>query len=298
MKLRAQSLEGAPERGSCLVGAPPGIFVDGEELYVFVDLGSCPAHLGCFRGPRSAGAAGLKRCSTSSLLDGAAQQGEAFGKEGNPFFDHRFLSSAEVVKERGRYYMLFEGERGLKPPEMDSQWGLGFAWADRLDSKWTRHPDNPILMDIPGNIGIGHGDLVRIDGRWYLYTATSGSTRGRYRLDWKGERPAATTRRLHGTVEAGGAPSPGVRVTAWGQEDGDFHSAETGAEGIYEIVGLNPDSLYNVVVNGRWTDGGYAPDNPKFAVAVRDNVRLLAGPDDWHGEDFFLDVAASPTPTP
>jgi hypothetical protein len=37
-------------------------------------------------------------------------------------------------------------------------------------------------MDLPGNVGVGHGDLLLIGDATYLYTATSATTRGRYVL--------------------------------------------------------------------------------------------------------------------
>jgi hypothetical protein len=40
-------------------------------------------------------------------------------------------------------------------------------------------------MDVPGNVGVGHGDLIVLDGITYLYTATSERTRGRYVLVWR-----------------------------------------------------------------------------------------------------------------
>ncbi|HEU0034608.1 MAG TPA: carboxypeptidase-like regulatory domain-containing protein [Kofleriaceae bacterium] len=94
--------------------------------------------------------------------------------------------------------------------------------------------------------------------------------------------------RLHGTVEIGGAAQPGLVVTAWGHLDGDLHEATTDALGIYALEGLRADSLYNVVVNARFGDGGFAPIDGSHAFEVRDNVALTAGPDDWHGEDFQL----------
>ena len=44
---------------------------------------------------------------------------------------------------------------------------------------------NPVLGDVPGNVGLGHADLLVLDGVTYLYTATSDRTRGRYVLVWR-----------------------------------------------------------------------------------------------------------------
>lgn len=174
----------------CLVGAPPGIYVDGEELYIFVDLGNNPAHLGCLRGNRFAGAAGLRRCDTTPLFSGAATYGplDATGPAANPYFDFRYVSSADVVRDGDRYYMTYEGVRGPGPGDPgDTQFGLGFARSSgpAIDVSWEKYPGNPILSDLPGSIGLGHADLIAIDGTWYLYTATGTTTRGRYRLAWR-----------------------------------------------------------------------------------------------------------------
>lgn len=174
----------------CLVGAPPGIFVDSDELYVFVDLGSNPAHMGCLRGSRFEGARGLRRCETTPLFSGSSTYGptDANGPSANPYFDHRYLSSADVVREDGRYYMVYEGVRGPGPGDPgDTQFGLGFARSSGtiIDMPWEKYASNPILWDLPGNVGLGHADLIDLDGTWYLFTTTSATTRGRYRLDWR-----------------------------------------------------------------------------------------------------------------
>jgi hypothetical protein len=38
------------------------------------------------------------------------------------------------------------------------------------------------------NWGIGHADLLIVDGVTYMITATSTSTRGRYRLAWRSQQ--------------------------------------------------------------------------------------------------------------
>jgi hypothetical protein len=103
-----------------------------------------------------------------------------------------------------------------------------------------------------------------------------------------GEPGATHASRLHGTVEVGGTPLPGIVVTAWGHDAGDFHATTTDPLGIYAFEGLQPASLYNVVVNARFTAAGFATIDGAHASEVRDNVELVAGPDDWHGEDFSL----------
>jgi beta-xylosidase len=84
--------------------------------------------------------------------------------------------------------MTYEGVRGPGPGQPgDTQFGLGLARSVEsvIDGPWEKYGGNPILMDLPGNVGIGHADLIVISGYTYLYTATSDSTRGRYGLVWK-----------------------------------------------------------------------------------------------------------------
>lgn len=174
----------------CLVGAPPGVYVEGDELYVFVDLGSNPAHMACLRGDRAQGAAGLRRCQTNPLFSGALIYGppQASGAAANPYFDFRYVSSADVVRDGGRYYMVYEGVRGPGPGDPgDTQFGLGMARSSggAIDLPWEKYPGNPLLWDLPGNIGLGHADLVQIGATWYLYTTTAAAIRGRYRLEWR-----------------------------------------------------------------------------------------------------------------
>jgi len=57
-----------------------------------------------------------------------------------------------------------------------------------VDGAWEKYPGNPILVDLPGNIGVGHADLVVLDGRTYLYTSLDGVTRSRLMLIWDAAR--------------------------------------------------------------------------------------------------------------
>jgi len=101
--------------------------------------------------------------------------------------------------------------------------------------------------------------------------------------------PGSThTPMLHGTVETAGAGIAGVRVSAWGQRAGDFHVAFTDVLGIYQLTDLDPDSLYNVVVNAQFDGSGFVVVDGAHGFEVRDNVELASGPDGWHGEDFGL----------
>jgi beta-xylosidase len=84
--------------------------------------------------------------------------------------------------------MFYEGIRGPSVLEFgrDNQFGLGLARSvgPQIDGPWEKYPDNPIIMDLVDNWGIGHADLINIDGVTYLYTATSQDSRGRYVLRW------------------------------------------------------------------------------------------------------------------
>jgi hypothetical protein len=174
----------------CSEGGPPGLYVDGDTLYVFVGLGKNPGHLGCYRGRMQEGAAGLHRCRTEMLFAGASTYGsqQAVGAAGNPYFDFRTISAADVLRVGERYYMAYEGVRGpSKLGSGDDQFNLGLARSRGLavDGPWEKYSGNPVLMDVPGNIGVGHADLLVVGGTTYLYTATSPSTRGRYALVWR-----------------------------------------------------------------------------------------------------------------
>ncbi len=171
----------------CLVGGPPGIYVKGNLLYVFVAFGRAPGHLGCLVGNRHAGAVGLRKCTTNPLLSAENGYGpiDILGPAANPYFEFRTLSSADVVRAGSRYYMVYEGVRGPSSPQTgDDQFALGLARSVglHLDGTWEKYPGNPILMDLPGNVGVGHADLVIVGEATYLYTATPGGTRGRYVL--------------------------------------------------------------------------------------------------------------------
>ena len=175
------------EYGDCLAGAPPGLYVEGDRLYVFIGLGRDPGHMGCLVGHKGAGAAGLRPCGANPLFGAAETYGpvEATGAEANPYFGFRTISSADVVRVGERYYMAYEGTRGpSNPTVVDDQFALGFARSagPALDGPWETFPGNPVIMDVVNNWGIGHADIVIVGPATYLYTATSQSTRGRYVL--------------------------------------------------------------------------------------------------------------------
>lgn len=175
----------------CLVGAPPGLFVEGDTLYVFVAAGSAPGHMRCYKGDRHGPLDALRLCDHDPLFEGAREYGPldiTEGPEIAPYFDFRYVSSADVVRVGDRYYMAYEGIRGPDVLErgMDTQFGLGFARSvgPALDGPWEKFPGNPVIMPVTFNWGIGHADIVIADGVTYLYTATSQTTRGRYVLAW------------------------------------------------------------------------------------------------------------------
>jgi hypothetical protein len=175
------------EYGDCLVGAPPGITVAGDLLYVFVGLGRDPGHIGCYVGSKVAGAAGLRKCASNPLFGAEAGYGplDALGAAANPYFEFRTISSADVVRVGDRYYMAYEGVRGPSDPTVvDNQFALGFARSAgaAIDGPWEKYPGNPAIMDVVNNWGIGHADIVIVGPATYLYTATSETTRGRYVL--------------------------------------------------------------------------------------------------------------------
>ncbi len=175
----------------CLVGAPPGVFVEGDMLYVFVAAGSAPGHMRCYKGNRYEGVDGLSLCATDPLFSGAADYGPldiAGGTAANPYFDFRYVSSADVLKVGDRYYMTYEGVRGPDALErgLDTQFGLGFARSatGEIDGAWEKFPGNPVLSDVSSNVGIGQADLLVVDGVTTMYTAATPYTRGRYILAW------------------------------------------------------------------------------------------------------------------
>lgn len=168
----------------CLAGGPPGIFVEGELVYIFVGLGQSPGALGCFVGRKDQSPSQYERCENNPLLVGSATygDGELRGAAANEFWDYRMLSSADVHQIGDQYYMLFEGIRGPGPGDPgDTQFGLGLARSvdGKIDGRWEMYPGNPILVDVPANIGIGHADLIINNGETYLFTSLDGVIRSR-----------------------------------------------------------------------------------------------------------------------
>jgi len=170
----------------CLAGAPPGIFIADGKLFIFVGLGENPSHMGCLWSPYYDGTFFLG-CDSNPLFSGAETYGPLtdFGPSANPYFDFRFVSSADVVYQGGLYYMTYEGVRGPFNQTIgrDNQFALGFARSPAIDAPWEKYPDNPVLRPITDDWGIGHADLLIVDGVTYLYTSgTPTFTRGRWVL--------------------------------------------------------------------------------------------------------------------
>ena len=177
----------------CLRGGPPGIFVEEGVVYIFMAQGQNPGAMGCFKRAVADADADFEPCAHNPLFVGAADYGprDRTDAVANPFFDFRTISSAELQRlgegADRRYYMLYEGVRGPAEGDPgDTQFGLGLARSltDQIDGPWEKYPGNPLLVDAPGNIGLGHADLVVLDGRTYLYTSLDGVTRSRLTLVW------------------------------------------------------------------------------------------------------------------
>lgn len=178
-----------PEFYDCLMGGPPGIATDGTDLYIFVGMGQNPGAMGCYRGSLNREIHEMVPCTNNPLFVGDSSYGplEEKGPETNPYFMFRTVSSADVQKVDQYYYMLFEGVRGPGPGDPgDTQFALGLARSqpNQMDGPWDLFPDNPILVDLPGNIGLGHADIITIDGQTFIYTSLDGETRSRLVLAW------------------------------------------------------------------------------------------------------------------
>lgn len=175
----------------CLAGGPPGIYVADGLVYVFVAVGQSPAGMGCYVGRTGQPPGEFQRCASNPLFRGAAEYGplDLTGRAANPYFDFRTISAAEIIRlgkgDEARYYMLYEGLRGPGPGDNgDTQFGLGLARSltNQIDGPWETYPGNPILADLPGNVGLGHADLVVYNGQTILYTSLDGVFRSRLLL--------------------------------------------------------------------------------------------------------------------
>lgn len=184
----------APPLYDCLIGSPPGIYIDDTtsppQYYIFLGLGQNPGGMGCYRGPLNGPPSLLRACDHTPLFVGAAEYGPLTtddGTDANAYFDFRTVSSADLVKVGERYYLFYEGVRGPGPGDAgDTQFLLGLARSttNAIDGPWELYPGNPILLHLPGNVGVGHADVVTAFGETYLYTSLDGIRRSRLRLVW------------------------------------------------------------------------------------------------------------------
>ncbi len=183
-----------PYQYDCLVGGPPGITITNTnsetEVYIFVGAGQNPGSMSCYRGSLGSATSLLRKCANNPLFTGSPDYGHEFGATAaaNKFFDFRTISSADAVQVGDRYYMVYEGVRGPEPNTPgDTQFGLGLARSVTpfIDGEWETFEGNPILLDVPANIGVGHADLIVDDGETILFTSLDGETRSRLDLRWK-----------------------------------------------------------------------------------------------------------------
>lgn len=178
-----------PYNYECLAGGPPGIWIEDGVVYIFFAQGQNPSSMGCAYGALGEPAGAFERCAANPLFTGAASYGplRAVDATANRHFDFRTISSAEVLRVDGQLYMLYEGVRGPGPGAAgDTQFNLGLARtkAGRVDGPWETYPGNPLLVDLPGNVGLGHADLLVLDGKTLLFTSLDGVRRARLGLVW------------------------------------------------------------------------------------------------------------------
>ena len=73
------------------------------------------------------------------------------------YFGFRTISSAEVLRVGERYYLFYEEVRGPGPGDQgDTQFLLGLARSTTatIDGPWELFPGNPLLINLPGNVGV------------------------------------------------------------------------------------------------------------------------------------------------
>ena len=178
-----------PYNYECLAGGPPGIWIEDGTVYVFFAQGQNPSSMGCAYGALGQAASTYQRCAANPLFSGAANYGplRATDASANRHFDFRTISSADVLRVGDQLYMLYEGVRGPGPGDAgDTQFALGLARtiAGRVDGPWETYPGNPLLVDLPGNVGLGHADLLVLNGKTLLFTSLDGVQRARLGLVW------------------------------------------------------------------------------------------------------------------
>ncbi len=171
----------------CLAGGPPGVYIQDETVYIFLGLGKNPASMGCYTVPLNGDVAEYQHCENNPQFTAPDDYGptDNDGPGTEEFYGFRTITSAEILKVGNRFYMLFEGVRGPAAGEPgDTQFGLGLARSRNLDGGWEVFDGNPILIEPPGNIGVGHADLVVFNDITYMYTSLDGVKRSRLKLVW------------------------------------------------------------------------------------------------------------------
>jgi hypothetical protein len=184
----------APFDYECLAGGPPGLYIEGDTLFVFTALGQNPSAMGCFFAAADGIRAGVPplRAQPALCRRGQLRAGGRHRRGGQRALrlsHDQFGGGRQGGRGRGRPLLHAlrrgAGSRAGRPGRYAVRGGAGaLADGSSIDGPWEKFPGNPLLVDLPGNIGLGHADLVVIDGRTYLYTALDGVTRSRLALEW------------------------------------------------------------------------------------------------------------------
>ena len=121
--------------------------------------------MGCFVATLGSPASLFRKCDSNPLFTGTKSYGESAepSAQAKPYFDFRTISSADLVSVDDRFYLFYEGVRGpAEGDNGDTQFALGLARSvsASADGQWETFPEIPILVDLPGNVGVGHADVV------------------------------------------------------------------------------------------------------------------------------------------
>lgn len=102
-------------------------------------------------------------------------------------FDFRTISSADVLRVGDQLYMLYEGVRGPGPGDAgDTQFALGLARTIAGPGRWSLGdlPRQPTAGRPARQRGVGHADLLVLNGKTLLFTSLDGVQRARLGLVW------------------------------------------------------------------------------------------------------------------
>ncbi|MEK6536510.1 MAG: hypothetical protein AABZ63_03385, partial [Actinomycetota bacterium] len=168
-------------------GSVPGLYSDGTRIYDFYGAGTYPASMGVLYGDSP------ERVSVFGPLFTAPYNRELCGRnlaDAPGQFMAKYITSANVIKNNGRYYMTFEGQRRA------GEWGLGLARArEGILSSWEVHPMT--LGPLGPYVGVGHASFYSRGGVLYLYHGVNpvadpdAPTAVRARLVWSGPANAS-----------------------------------------------------------------------------------------------------------